>query len=175
MKLLVRIESHEKAVEIEERDGHYVLVIDGQTRVVDCRSAGHRDYLSLIIHNRSYLVESAPVRFEEGTYYANISGRRYDVEVLDERLVATRQATALVKDLGPYVIASPMPGLIVDIRVAVGDRVSAGSAIVIMEAMKMQNELVSEIDGVVKAINVKPKDAVDSQTPLIEIGRLESD
>jgi biotin carboxyl carrier protein len=175
MKLVVRLESQEKTVEIEERDGHYVLVIDGETRVVDCQSAGHRDFLSLIIDNKSHLVESAPVRFEEGTYYANISGRRYDVEVLDERLVATRQATALVKDTGPHVIASPMPGLIVDVRVKVGDTVSAGSAIVIMEAMKMQNELVSDVDGVVKAINVEPQDTVDSQTPLIEIERADSD
>ena len=173
MKFCVKVESQEKCVEVEEKDGIYLVTIDGRTRVVDCRHAGHRDYLSLIIDNRSHLVESAPVRFEQGTYYANIDGRRYDVEVLDERLVAARQASAKVTEAGPYVVASPMPGLIVDVRVKVGDAVKAGSPVVIMEAMKMQNELVSEIDGVVKAINVRTNETVDSQAALIEIERTE--
>jgi len=173
MKLWVRIESQEKEVVIEKRDGIYEMTVDGEPARVDCRSAGHRDYLSLIINNKSHLVEVAPVRFEEGKYYANIDGRRYDFEVLDERLLASRQATASVKHTGPYIIASPMPGLIVDVCVKVGDTVSAGSAVVIMEAMKMQNELVCEVDGIVRAINVDANDAVDSQTPLIEIERSE--
>ena len=125
--------------------------------------------LSLIIDNKSHFVESAPVKMEEGKYYATINGRRYDVDVLDERLVATRQAGEVIKDMGAYVILSPMPGLIVDVRVKVGDSVKAGAAVVVMEAMKMQNELVSEVDGIVKAINIKAKDAVDSQQALIEI------
>ncbi len=66
-----------------------------------------------------------------------------------------------------------MPGLIVDVRVHVGDRVRAGSAVVVMEAMKMLNELLCEVDGIVKAVNVKPRDSVESQAPLIEVTRAE--
>jgi biotin carboxyl carrier protein len=171
MKLLVRIDSQEKAVEIREVDGRYVLTIDGAERVVDCRNAGHRDYLSLIIDNKSHLVESAPIKFEEGTYFVNVYGRRYELDVLDERLVASRQAAAVVSDTGPHIIAAPMPGLIVDVRVRVGDTIAPGTPIVIMEAMKMQNELTSEVGGVVKAINVAPSDTVESQAPLVEIER----
>ena len=171
MKFWVKVEDHETRIEIEENNGIFVVKLNGTVREVDCRNAGHSDYLSLIIDNKSYLVESAPIKLDEGRYYANISGRRYDVEVLDERLIATRQAGVVVQDAGPYVIASPMPGLIVDLRVNVGDRVTAGSPVVVMEAMKMQNELVSEVDGVVKAVNVQVKDAVESQVPLIEIER----
>jgi biotin carboxyl carrier protein len=173
MKLWVRIESRERQVEIDKEDGTYVLKVDGEPRIVDCHSAGHRDYLSLIIDNKSHLVECAPIRFEEGKYYANVDGRRYEVDVLDERLLATRQAAEATQETGPYIIASPMPGLIVDVRVKVGDTVTAGSAIVIMEAMKMQNELIAEFDGVVRAINIQTNDAVDSQTPLVEIERAE--
>lgn len=171
MKLWVRIDAQEKSVDVEERDGSYAVTVDGQTRAVDCRSAGHRDYLSLIIDNQSHLVECAPTVFEEGKYYASIGGRRYDMEVLDERLFATRKAAAVVEETGPYVVASPMPGLIVDVRVKVGDSVAAGSAVVVMEAMKMQNELVSEVDGVVRDIKIRTNDAVESQTPLVEIER----
>jgi biotin carboxyl carrier protein len=173
MKFWIRVESQEKRVNIEEKDGRYIVEVDGKTRDVDCRTAGHRDYLSLIIDNKSYLIESAPVKVDEGKYYANISGRRYNLEVLDERLIATRQAGTLAKDDGPYVVASPMPGLIVDVRVKVGDRVEKGSPVAVMEAMKMQNELVSEIEGTVTAVNVSPQDAVDLQAPLIEIERAE--
>ena len=173
MKLWVRIESHEREVEIDKENGTYVLKVDGEVRVVDCHSAGHRDYLSLIIDNKSHLVECAPIRFEEGKYYANVDGRRYEVDVFDERLMATRQAADAIRETGPYIIASPMPGLIVDVRVKVGDEVKAGSAVVIMEAMKMQNELVAEVDGVVRAVNIQTNDAVDSQTPLVEIERAE--
>ena len=173
MKFWIRVESQEKRVNVEEKDGRYTVEIDGKIRDVDCRTAGHRDYLSLIIDNKSYLIESAPLKVDEGKYYANISGRRYNLEVLDERLIATRQAGALSSDDGPYVIASPMPGLIVDVRVKVGDRVTRGTPVAVMEAMKMQNELVSEIEGTVTAVNVIPQDAVESQAPLIEIERAE--
>ncbi|UCG52857.1 MAG: biotin/lipoyl-binding protein [Candidatus Latescibacterota bacterium] len=171
MRFWVKIKKQEKRVDIEEKDGIYIVEMDGKKRSVDCRTAGHKDYLSLIIDNRSYLVESAPLKIDEGKYYANISGRRYNLEVLDERLIATRQAGALRSDDGPHVISSPMPGLIVDVRVKVGDVVKAGSAVAVMEAMKMQNELVSEVDGIVKAVNIQPKDTVESQVPLIEIER----
>ena len=173
MKLWVRIESTEKQIEIEKRDGLYEVNVDGTIHVVDCHNAGHKDYLSLIINKQSHLVECAPARFEEGRYYANVDGRRYDVEVLDERLLASREASATVAMTGPYIIASPMPGLIVDVRVQIGDTVTAGSAVVIMEAMKMQNELVSEVDGIVRAVNITENDTVDSQTILIEIERTE--
>ncbi len=173
MKFWVKVESQEKRVNIEERDGTYIVEVDGRRYVVDCRTAGHSDYLSLIIDHKSHLVESAPLNVDEGKYYANISGRRYDVEVLDERLVATRQAGVSVKNDGPHVIFSPMPGLIVEVRVKVGDRVTAGLPIAIMEAMKMQNQLVSEVDGVVTSVHVQSRDTVESQAPLIEIERNE--
>ncbi len=173
MRFWVKVESQEKRVDIEEDGGTYIVEVDGRKRAVDCRTAGHKDYLSLIIDNKSHLIETAPVRIEEGKYYATVSGRRYNLEVFDERLIATRQASAQVSQNASTIIRSPMPGLIVDVRVQVGDRVRAGSAVVVMEAMKMQNELLSEVDGVVKAVHVKPRDSVESQAPLIEVKGVE--
>jgi pyruvate carboxylase subunit B len=98
-------------------------------------------------------------------------GRHYDVEVLDELLAAVRQAEDTTVETGAYTVASPMPGLILEVKVEVGDEVSSGSTVVVMEAMKMQNELVTEVDGVVKEILVAPKETVDSQTPLVLIER----
>jgi biotin carboxyl carrier protein len=171
MKFWVRVESHEKRVDIDGDNGSYRIEIDGKPIIVDCRHFGHKDYLSLLIDNKSYLIESAPVKSEEGTYYAQIYGRHYNLEVLDERLAAVREARRSGPESGSYFISSPMPGLIVDVRVKPGDHVTAGTAVVIMEAMKMQNERVTEVDGVVKAVNIRPKETVDSQAPLIEIER----
>jgi biotin carboxyl carrier protein len=171
VKFWVKVESREKRVEIREKEGIYTVEIDGRTRTVDCRPAGHRDFLSLIIDNRSYLVETVPVKPEEGRYAASVSGRRYDLEVLDERLLATRRVKAVARDDGPAVLRSPMPGLIVDVRVKVGDRVKAGASVVVLEAMKMQNDLVSDATGMVTAVNVKPGETVESQAALVEIRR----
>ena len=171
MKFWVKIEGQERQVTVVERNDSYDIEIDGKFCSVDCRHFGHKDYLSLLIDNKSYLIESAPVKVDEGKYYARVFGHRYDVEVLDERLVAVRDVAGSQKTTGNYVVASPMPGLIIDVRVKVGDTVKAGSPVAVIEAMKMQNELVSEVDGVVKAVKVQPKDTVESQAALIEIER----
>ena len=173
MKFTVRVESTEKMVNIQKENGFYLVEIDGKKSVVDCQHFGNKDYLSLLIDNRSYLIESAPVKIDDGKYYARVMGRYYEVDVLDELLVATREAERIVQGDGEYTVNSPMPGLIVGVNVKPGDTVEAGSIVVIMEAMKMQNELVTEISGVVSEVLVKPQQSVDSQTPLVRIERKE--
>jgi pyruvate carboxylase subunit B len=62
-----------------------------------------------------------------------------------------------------------MPGLVVRVNVAVGDSVQAGQGVVVMEAMKMENELRASASGTVKAINVSPGKAVEKGTVLVEL------
>jgi biotin carboxyl carrier protein len=171
MKFVVRIESEEKQVEIEETNGFYEIEIDGARHEVDCRNFGHKDYLSLMINNQCYLIESAPIKINEGKYYANVMGRHYELEVMDELLLAAKEARDTPAAGGTYTVRSPMPGLIVDVKVKIGDKVKAGSPVVIMEAMKMQNSLITEVDGTVKAVNVKSRETVDSQASLVVIER----
>ena len=70
---------------------------------------------------------------------------------------------------GEGVITAPMPGMIVEVKCDVGDTVTAGDEVLILEAMKMQNPLTTPIDGVVRAVNVKAGDSVDSGAVLIVI------
>ena len=70
---------------------------------------------------------------------------------------------------GGSAVISPMPGVILDIKVKEGDSVSEGQAVVILEAMKMENEIVSEFTGTVSAIRVKKGDTVDTDAVLVEI------
>ena len=169
MRFVVRIDDSEKTVDIVHNNGFFDLEIDGQPFKVDCQYMGDSDYLSLLIDNKSYLIETGPVKADEGRYYARVMGRHYDVDVLDELLAAARDAAAAEEHTGAYTVSSPMPGRIVDIKVAVGDHVHAGDAIVIMEAMKMQNELSTEVAGVVKEIKVSEQQTIDSQVPLVVI------
>lgn len=171
MKFVVRIDNQEKTVVVTEDNGHYQIEIDGKPYEVDCQYFGDKDFLSLLIDNKSYLIESAPVKVEDGRYYARVMGRHYDVDVLDELLVAVRDAESTVVDSAGYTVVSPMPGLILEVKVNVGDRVEAGSPVVIMEAMKMQNELGTDVGGIVTEVCVQAMEAVDSHVPLVRIER----
>lgn len=105
-----------------------------------------------------------------GRYALWIDGWRFDVEALDERTRAIRDVSAArATATGPAPVIAPMPGLIVRVAVAVGDRVDAGQGVVVMEAMKMENELRAAVSGVVKAVHAVLGTAVEKGTVLVEL------
>jgi biotin carboxyl carrier protein len=171
MRFVVRVDGQERILHVERENGRYRVEIDGRVLAVDCRTFGDPNTYSLLIDRRSFLVESAPVRPDNGEYFARVMGRHYDVEVLDELLVAVRDAEKAHEHSGDYTVKAPMPGLVVEVRVAPGDHVAAGDSVVVMEAMKMRNELSSIVAGTVRSISVSAGDKVDSQTPLVIIER----
>lgn len=171
MKFTVRVDGCEKTVHVTRENGLYAVDVDGRRLSVDCRTFGDRDTFSFLIDGRSFLIESAPVRPEHGEYYARVMGRHYDVDVLDELLVAVRDAERVHEHTGVYVVRAPMPGLVVQLCVSPGQHVAVGETVVVMEAMKMRNELISSVSGVVRGIAVSDGDKVDSQAPLVTIER----
>jgi len=105
-----------------------------------------------------------------GRYVLSLDGRRYEVEALDERARAIRQLSfSAAGPKGPAPLVAPMPGLIVRVHVDVGASVEPGQGLVVMEAMKMENELRSASAGVVRAIRVTPGTAVERGTVLVEL------
>jgi pyruvate carboxylase subunit B len=105
-----------------------------------------------------------------GRYALSIDGRRYDVEALDERTRAIRELSkASASASGPAPLVAPMPGLIVRIQVDVGTTVQPGQGLVVMEAMKMENELRAVAGGVVKAVRVSPGTVVERGAILVEL------
>ncbi len=105
-----------------------------------------------------------------GRYTLSIEGRRYEVEALDERTHAIRQLSAkTAAPAGPAPLVAPMPGLIVRVSVAVGDLVQAGQGLVVMEAMKMENELRASSAATVKAVRVAPGTAVERGAILVDL------
>jgi acetyl/propionyl-CoA carboxylase alpha subunit len=107
---------------------------------------------------------------QRGDYTLWVDGFRFDLEALDERTAAIRELSKLSSAAsGPKPLVAPMPGLIVRITVKAGDTVGQGQGLVVMEAMKMENELRASAAGTVKAVNVTPGTAVEKGTVLIEM------
>jgi pyruvate carboxylase subunit B len=107
---------------------------------------------------------------ERGRYTLWIDGNRFDVEALDERTHAIRGlSSTAVASSGPAPVVAPMPGLIVRVNVAPGDAVRAGQGVVVIEAMKMENELRAAAAGTVKAVLVQAGAAVEKGAVLVQL------
>jgi pyruvate carboxylase subunit B len=105
-----------------------------------------------------------------GIYTLWLDGHRFDVEALDERTRAIRERAGIsAGPSGPAPLLAPMPGLIVRVNAEVGDSVQAGQGLVVMEAMKMENELRAQAAGRVKAVLVAPGAVVEKGAILIEL------
>jgi biotin carboxyl carrier protein len=105
-----------------------------------------------------------------GRYTLWIDGYRFEAEALDERTRAIRDLSAATAGpVGPAPVRAPMPGLIVRVNVKVGDEVQAGQGLVVMEAMKMENELRATAAGTVKSIEVVAGTAVEKGALLVAL------
>jgi pyruvate carboxylase subunit B len=105
-----------------------------------------------------------------GRYVLSIDGHRYEVEALDERTRAIRDLSSEgARSAGPAPLVAPMPGMIVRVNVQVGDTVQPGAPVVVMEAMKMENELRAQSAGTVSAIRVQAGAAVEKGAVLVEL------
>ena len=97
--------------------------------------------------------------------YMSINGELFTIESAQLR----RSGAKGISTQEENSVASPMPGLLVKLPVALGDKVEAGVTLAIVEAMKMQNELRAQSDGIVKKINFKEGDQVDAFVPIVEL------
>ncbi|KPL05038.1 MAG: hypothetical protein AMJ73_02865 [candidate division Zixibacteria bacterium SM1_73] len=121
--------------------------------------------LSLLVNEKAYTVFIVE---EEGKKYISIQGEQFCVEEAKAETGARSIAeSATLK--GTPTIAAPMPGKIVKILVGEEDKVEKGQGLVIVEAMKMENEIRSPSAGIVEKINFKEGDLVDAAEPIIEL------
>jgi pyruvate carboxylase subunit B len=106
-----------------------------------------------------------------GQWVLDVDGARVEAEALDERMRAIKDLTAASTSAsGPAPLLAPMPGLVVRVAVAVGDEVSAGQGLVVIEAMKMENELRTTSAGIVTAVRATPGQPVEKGAVLVELG-----
>jgi biotin carboxyl carrier protein len=149
--------------------GRYRVVIEGTIYDVDARAIGP-DFLSLIVDSRTLDIAFSP---DGEAWELHGKDRRHHLLFSDGRRKAGWESGAGAGAAGPAVVKAAMPGKIVQVEVKEGDLVAPGTGLLIIEAMKMENEIRSEGTGIVKAIRVKPGDAVERDAVLIEIGPAE--
>ncbi len=106
---------------------------------------------------------------DRGSFDIAIGGHRFAAEALDARAKAIRSIAGAGKPAGPAHLMAPMPGLIVRINVQAGDAVQPGQGLIVMEAMKMENELKATAAGTVKRVAVTSGSAVEKGALLLEM------
>lgn len=164
MKYLTTVNDEQYEIEIKA-DG--IVYVNGEAREVDFKSMGQHLIYSLIIDNESF---EAVVEQRDGKYHVLMSGDLYEIEVTDERAQRLAAMGGTGADIaGEIQIRSPMPGLIVDIPVSEGEEVNKGQTLVILESMKMENELKAPRDGVVVRIEAGKGQSVEQNKILVTI------
>ena len=141
---------------------------NGRRFEVDMQHITNNTVYSMIIEGRSHEVFAD---LEDGSWKILLDGERYEVEVEDERTQRLKALQGPDKKLvGDVQIRAPMPGLVVKIPVTPGQRVEANEPMIILEAMKMENELRAPRAGVVKEVRVSTRQAVELNQVLLILG-----
>jgi biotin carboxyl carrier protein len=152
-------------VEINSGDGRYRIVVGEQVLEVDARRVAVGLY-TLLVDGVVHVAEVATT--ERGTR-VDVDGSPYLIEVEEHtRHVIRTRGGAGARD-GGQVITAPLPGRVTHVAVSVGDRVEPGDTILVIEAMKMENEFRASVGGTVAAVHVGPGQAVNTGDVLAAI------
>ena len=152
----VNIDGKSYRLELEREDARWSCRLDGREMEVDAVLV-RPDVLSLRIGNRAYEVKCERVG---GDLHLWVGSRRFAAEVRDPR--SLRNRSRAVDDHGPRKLTAPMPGKIVRVMVTEGSVVEAGAGVLVVEAMKMQNEIKSPKKGTIRKILVSQGAAVNA-------------
>jgi biotin carboxyl carrier protein len=157
---------NEREYQVEIVDEHHVLV-DGKKYEVDFDSICDQPVFTLLLDGRSFEAYVYPA---EEAWQVLLHGRAYSALVEDERDIRLRvSASGRVGEGTEYHLKAPMPGLVVDIPVSEGQQVKKGDVLIVLESMKMQNELRSPRPGVIARLRVKPNEGVEQHQTLLSV------
>lgn len=157
-------QTHTIEVQELEADHLYRIVIDGKERIVDGRQLSAHMY-SLLVEDQSFTID---VTEKDDQYTVSCEGKTFQFSLLDERR-ALRPGEGGSSGVGDTEVRSLMPGKIVEVLVSVGDEVGQDQGVLIMEAMKMENEVRASTAGTVTAILVAEGQAVEAGELLLEL------
>lgn len=158
MAFILTLDDAEHRAEVEETGpGRYRITLDGKDYDVDARQAG--SIYSILVDGHVFEADLEPTG-HNGDLSLMIRGAVYEVHAIDERRQKLRKA-ARQGATGGGVLKTPMPGKVVRILTPVGTKVKQGDGVIVVEAMKMENELPSPADGVVKEVRATEGQAVD--------------
>jgi biotin carboxyl carrier protein len=164
MKYITTIDDKQFTVEIID-EKH--VSVDGKVYEIDFESVSGQPVYSLIVDGRSH---ESYIYQGDDNWQVLMRGRLYPATVEDEREKRLRAAAGGgVAETGEFHLRAPMPGLVVAIPVTEGQAVKRGEVILILESMKMQNELKAPRDGTIGRIRVRPGETVEQKQTLLSV------
>jgi len=166
MRWVVRGGGSSHDVEVEKRGNEFSVEIDGQRHDLELvRLDGAVASLRFPATGRSLQItyhEGA-----NGSWRVTVGQREFDLEVLTPAEAV--EAVSAARDTGPSRLTAPIPGKVVAVKIKPGDEVEPGQALIVLEAMKMENELAAEQAGKVAAVHAKAGDTVEGGELLVEL------
>ena len=165
MELLTSVNGAERRVKLEPQasGSRYEFEVGSSRDLADVQEVEPGVY-SILIGTRSYEVK---IEEAEGRYVVAVNGDRFEVAVQDPRRLGRQVGASDVE--GPQKVASPMPGRVVKVEVQAGETVEVGQGLVVVEAMKMQNEIKSPKAGSVTAVYVEEGGSIGAGEPMVVI------
>ena len=166
MKFWSQLGERELDLEVRVEGTRLQVDADGRALSADVAPLPDGEVYSLLIDGR---VHEVAVEEKDGAIFVTLHGQRHKVLVRHPLEKTLRE----VRHAGPAAsgetIESPIPGLVVAIKVRVGDVVAKGQAVAVVEAMKMQNELTAQVGGTVTAIHAEEKKTVEAGAKLVSL------
>lgn len=163
MEFEVRVAGEQRTVAVERVDGGWkVQVGEGEARVIPGRKIGVGEWAMRLAPDRRRV---AGVHVDGERVDLHLGGRDWRAEVIDARKAALQLGSGGQEGA----VVSQMPGVIVRTLVAVGDSVESGQPVIVVEAMKMENEFKAPVAGTVSSVDVENGQAIDAGTTLLVI------
>lgn len=162
MKYVTTIGEQQYLVDVLE-DG--LVEVDGVQYQVDFNAIGEQPVYSLLIDGQSY---EAYVNLSDNLWQVLLMGRLFQAQVEDERERRLRLAAgSQVSERDEFYLKAPMPGLVISVPVSEDQEVEKGDILVVLESMKMQNELRSPRPGKVSRLDIEAGDSVEQMQTLL--------
>lgn len=176
MKYYIRLGHPPRTVEVQVEGGR--VIVDGTACEAQLAAVPGTPLYHLLLGGASWTVAAQPLESDEGAaggggrsrWVLGVVGERVDVEVIDERTRNIEAHTGRPPKAGPPgAVVAPMPGLVVRVQVVEGEQVEAGAGLVVVEAMKMENEIRAPGRAVVAQVHVRVGQAVERGAPLVTL------
>lgn len=165
MRWEVRIGDRTREVELRREGRSYSVKVDGSNYRIDAvRTAGA--FSSLLVDSASF---DLGVSAKGNRYTVDVDGKRFCFDLLDLSIRWTGSGSPGSSAAGPLQVVAVMPGRVVSVLVKKGQKVKAGEGLVVLEAMKMENEMQSPKGGTVSRVHVTPGQIVESGEPIITV------
>jgi biotin carboxyl carrier protein len=164
-----RINGEARRVRIEREGDHYTISVGDEVFSVDHKSLEGIGSLSLLVNSRCF---EASVADHERAKLVSINGEKFEIDLTDELSFMAGTPTVHHGHADEEIVKTPMPGVVVAVEVECGQKIEAGAPVVIVEAMKMQNEISSVCGGMVREILVRKGETVESNQKLVVVERV---